>query len=440
MSSENPLSQGSAASISGRYRPDLGPIHRCSAHVAATSGTTPSSVAGKQSRNYGNRAELKAANKYGGTKIGAAGGPVDIRGKDFATQMKTHRRPVPSEWRKVFAAMGQENRCRRLLLRFVQGPGVAPADFFVFPRRSFRWFDEFLDWFGRDENLVRRRSVRRRVGAEDREALSAREAPDPDRDCRAAACQHRHASPVASPRRLPGHASRTPHGARRSCAVARMARFQDMRREWASGSIYQHGDRWRVSVSLGSDAFGKRIRKEWQVRSEASAKRKLREVQARLRGGLPAEESRITVSAYAHEWLVGVKPTVKPSTYSFYRTLSEIHLDEIAHLPLAHLSPQDIRRLIAKRLDEGYSTRTVRGILDVLRMILKQAVNDGILTRNVAELVTPPKLEQAAPIHFTVEQARRFLEVAKDDELGALYAVAHRDGSSTWRTSWPHMA
>jgi integrase len=196
-----------------------------------------------------------------------------------------------------------------------------------------------------------------------------------------------------------------------------------MRREWASGSIYQHGDRWRVSVSLGSDAFGKRIRKEWQVRSEASAKRKLREVQARLRGGLPAEESRITVSAYAHEWLVGVKPTVKPSTYSFYRTLSEIHLDEIAHLPLAHLSPQDIRRLIAKRLDEGYSTRTVRGILDVLRMILKQAVNDGILTRNVAELVTPPKLEQAAPIHFTVEQARRFLEVAKDDELG-LYAVA----------------
>jgi hypothetical protein len=213
-----------------------------------------------------------------------------------------------------------------------------------------------------------------------------------------------------------------------------------MRREWASGSIYQHGDRWRVSVSLGSDAFGKRIRKEWQVRSEASAKRKLREVQARLRGGLPAEESRITVSAYAHEWLVGVKPTVKPSTYSFYRTLSEIHLDEIAHLPLAHLSPQDIRRLIAKRLDEGYATRTVRGILDVLRMILKQAVNDGILTRNVAELVTPPKLEQAAPIHFTVEQARRFLEVAKDDELGSLYRSGARNRTATRGAAWAHMA
>jgi len=103
---------------------------------------------GKQSRNYGNRAELHASRKYGGDKIGAAGGPVDIRGKDFDTQVKTHRRLPPLEWRTVFAKMAAGNRCPRLLLRFVQGPGVAPADYFVFPA------DDFLAWFGRDENLV----------------------------------------------------------------------------------------------------------------------------------------------------------------------------------------------------------------------------------------------------------------------------------------------
>ena len=100
---------------------------------------------GRTSRNYGNRAELHAARRYGGDKIGAAGGPVDIRGKDFSTQMKTHRRPVPAEWRKVFGAMAQEQRCPRLLLRFVQGPGKEPADYFVFEAKA------FLDWFGRDE-------------------------------------------------------------------------------------------------------------------------------------------------------------------------------------------------------------------------------------------------------------------------------------------------
>ena len=101
---------------------------------------------GKQSRNYGTRAELTAARKYGGVKIGAAGGPVDIRGKDFATQMKTHRRLPPIEWTKSFAAMAQDNRCPRLLLRFVNGPGKPPADYFVFQAQ------DFLDWFGRDED------------------------------------------------------------------------------------------------------------------------------------------------------------------------------------------------------------------------------------------------------------------------------------------------
>lgn len=212
------------------------------------------------------------------------------------------------------------------------------------------------------------------------------------------------------------------------------------RRGWSEGSIYRHGDRWRVSVSLGSDAFGKRVRKEWQVRSQASAERKLREVQARLRGGLPAEESRVTVAVYAQEWLRAVKPNVRPSTFDFYRTMAEIHLDEIGHYPLARVSPSDIRGIIAKRFDEGYAPRTVRAILDVLRMMMKMAVQDGILTRNVAELVQRPKLEQAEPKHFTADEARRFLDAAKEDELGSLYAVAIGTGlrrgellGLTWR-------
>jgi hypothetical protein len=100
---------------------------------------------GKQSRNYGNRAELSAARKYGGQKIGHAGGPVDIRGADFNTQVKTHRRLPPLEWRKAFSAMeGKGERYPRLLLRFVQGPGLPPIDYMVIPG------DVWLDWFGKD--------------------------------------------------------------------------------------------------------------------------------------------------------------------------------------------------------------------------------------------------------------------------------------------------
>ncbi len=101
---------------------------------------------GKNSRSYGNRAELSAARLYGGQKVGHAGGPVDIRGAEWHVQVKTHRRLPPAEWRKVFAALeASSDRLPRLLLRFLPGPGLPPIDYFVIPGKA------WLDWWGRDE-------------------------------------------------------------------------------------------------------------------------------------------------------------------------------------------------------------------------------------------------------------------------------------------------
>jgi hypothetical protein len=99
---------------------------------------------GRQSRNYGNRAELDVARRYGGTKVGHAGGPVDVRGAEFATQVKTHRRLPPLEWTKAFAAMSASAGVPRLLLRFV-ATGLPPDDYFVIPAKA------WLEWFGKDE-------------------------------------------------------------------------------------------------------------------------------------------------------------------------------------------------------------------------------------------------------------------------------------------------
>lgn len=99
---------------------------------------------GKSSRDYGNRAELKVARTYGGTKVGHHGGPVDVRGKDWHTQVKTHRRLPPAEWRAVFAALeASTDRLPRLLLRFVHPGG--PTDYIVVPGKA------WLDWFGKDD-------------------------------------------------------------------------------------------------------------------------------------------------------------------------------------------------------------------------------------------------------------------------------------------------
>jgi hypothetical protein len=98
---------------------------------------------GRQSRNYGNRAELSLARKYGGSKVGHHGGPADIEGAEWLTQVKTMRRMPPVMWTSVFNALAPSigNRSPRLLLRFVMGPGVPPVDYFVVPAAD--WLAKF---------------------------------------------------------------------------------------------------------------------------------------------------------------------------------------------------------------------------------------------------------------------------------------------------------
>lgn len=211
-----------------------------------------------------------------------------------------------------------------------------------------------------------------------------------------------------------------------------------VRREWGSGSIYPtKRGYWRVSIPLASAGLGRR-RQEWQFRTEAAARRQLEAVQRRLARGQPAEESRMTLAEYAPEWLASL--TVKPSTVAMYRSLVTHQLGELRDYRLTRIMPADIRRLLAEREREGYSGRTRRGILDVLRMIFRLAERDGIVERNVAELVDAPRIDAKEPVHFTAEQAKRFLEAAKDDGLYALYAVALGTGlrrgellALTWR-------
>ena len=117
--------------------------------------------------------------------------------------------------------------------------------------------------------------------------------------------------------------------ARGSRAAAQLAGESGERRDWGSGSIYPTAKGWRVAVRYGRSADGRYLRKEWQFRDEAAARAKIAELEQRAGRGLPAEERRVTLSAYADEWLVAVKPSVRPSTFAFFESLARNHLDDL---------------------------------------------------------------------------------------------------------------
>jgi integrase len=54
---------------------------------------------------------------------------------------------------------------------------------------------------------------------------------------------------------------------------------------------------------------------------------------------------------------------------------------------------------------------------------LESALKFGIVARNVAKLVDPPRVPKDEIQPFTVDEARHFLEVVKSDRLGNLFVI-----------------
>lgn len=186
------------------------------------------------------------------------------------------------------------------------------------------------------------------------------------------------------------------------------------------GRPYQRSadGRWVVVVR---DQDGRRRYLYAWSRSDAIAKRD--EAMSRVRGGLTATPARLTVGRALTDWLDDRRGKVRPSTWVTYEVYVRVHLSSLARVPLAKFTPSDGRRWVREREAETCAPATIRNALVVLRMALRQAVDDGLISRNVASLVAAPKIDRREVEVYQDDEPRRLLAAAKGDELGALWTV-----------------
>ena len=91
---------------------------------------------------------------------------------------------------------------------------------------------------------------------------------------------------------------------------------------------------------------------------------------------------------------------------------------------LVKLTPDAIQMYMNRKLASGLSPNTVRNHHAVLRRALTQAERWGLVPRNVARLVTPPRAAREEVKPLTPEQARAFLDAVQGSRHEALYQVA----------------
>ena len=199
------------------------------------------------------------------------------------------------------------------------------------------------------------------------------------------------------------------------------------RRGPQEGSIYQRANdgRWAGTVSIGYED-GKRVRKHVMGHSRTEVKEKMAGVLRAHEENRPIPDQRTKLGPFLRRWLDEVaKPTIRPSTHDSYHDIVTIHLvPGLGKIALAKLTPAEIQTFRNRKLAGGRSPRRVPYFHAVLRRALVTAEKWGMVSRNVAKLVDPPRVPKHEITPLTPEQARQLIESAVDDRHLALYLTA----------------
>jgi integrase len=165
-------------------------------------------------------------------------------------------------------------------------------------------------------------------------------------------------------------------------------------------------------------------------KAKEDARRNLRKARGDADQGIVSDGGNVKLSAYLARWLNdSVRGSVKPITHESYAMLVNKHIiPAFGNVRVANLTPAHLQGFYRSKLDAGLSPRTVQYLHVVLHRALKQALRWGLVPRNVAEAVDPPKVPKKDVTPLSPDQARVLLEAARRDRLEALYVLAIHTG------------
>jgi len=203
------------------------------------------------------------------------------------------------------------------------------------------------------------------------------------------------------------------------------------RRPRGEGSIYRRTEGgWRGAIIVTDPDTGARVRRLVSGKTQAEVRDRLRDLRRQLEQGIVVKPGHPrTLAAYVAAWLPALRQRVRPATWRAHEQYLRGHvLPALGEATLAQLTPTAVERMTATMIGRALSPTTARGARTTLRLVLRDAERDGLITRNVAALARPPRMERHELGVLTVDETRRLLAGTETDPLGPLYAVAATTG------------
>jgi len=203
-------------------------------------------------------------------------------------------------------------------------------------------------------------------------------------------------------------------------------------RAHGDGDVFQRKNKEERITSYRGAYVGPDGRRRYvSGRTKEEARKALREARAGADAGLVFDAGKLALSTYLDRWLAdSVKDTVRQRTYERYESIVRVHIKPtIGRVKLKALTPAHARALYRQKLDSGLSARTVNYVHVTLHKALSQAVSDGLVQRNAAQVKAPrPEKPEIKPL--SPDQARKLIATAYEtgNRYAALYVLALHTG------------
>ena len=187
---------------------------------------------------------------------------------------------------------------------------------------------------------------------------------------------------------------------------------------------------WYYVFDVETETGSRQRHKKRGFATERAAKTAEAKARTERASGEHIPDSQETVGELLTRWLHTVaRHKVRATTLADYELTVRVHLvPHIGTVRVQKLTAARVQAMYSTMLDAGAGKRTVHLAHQRLRQALTMAEREGIVRRNVCDLVDPPTSSSSPGQSWTADEARRFLDTAKDDSHHPLWLLALATG------------
>ncbi len=164
---------------------------------------------------------------------------------------------------------------------------------------------------------------------------------------------------------------------------------------------------YQRSITVGRRPDGKPQRKTIYAKTLKELETKASEYERQLRHGTLSSNEKMTFGELAAVWLRDFKPGISVTTREMYKTILDKHLlPELATYKLKDLKVHHIQAIVNRLAESGKAESTLKKIKLTAAQILKLAMDNDVIYRNVFSAVKVPSKAPARRRPLTDEETQ----------------------------------